>query len=660
MKCLRMFGMRTYAAAFLVLFLLGSSDNAALLAQTLADSQKSPEDLYASAQESQRRGDYRAAAEIYQAILKRDPRLAEVRANLGLVHHMLGDYAAAISDFRAALRDKPSLLVPNLFLGLDSLQVQKPRQAIPYLERAHELNPRDEQAVLGLARAYRALGDLPKACMYYDQAARLDPSNVDARFGLGMTYIDLENEGVERLAKYHPNSPYLQALSAHLFAQQGRLGDAIVKYQKALESEAAPPCLRAELGFALVQQADSPAAERELRMELEHSPHCLMARLGLARIAVAAGDMTMALGELSRLWQIDRRFLEAHVPRLWVGLDPEQIAALDTALQATSATNLPAGLTEALRMALDRWRREPVEAFAEDSTIPPDGAVPSQGRATAVDDARINAVQYYSQGNCTGCQKTLQPRLPRLAPRELLLLAECAYDAGDFRTSFTASQQLLNTDPQNGLAWYWRIKASEILALNGLVQVGAAEPNSLRVHVLLGDAYRGRQMFQEAEAEYRKAIQLDPRDLAANLGLAATHQEAGRPDEAFPEVKTVLQLAPDDPAANLLMAKILVYRHEFDQAEPYARIALQGDSASLPNVHGLLGKIYAFQGHGREAITELKQALPDDPDGSLHYQIAKLYRQVGDEKAASEALRQSDTLRKDQEHKAQTTIQSVE
>ena len=163
MKCLRMFGVRTYAAAFLALSLLGSSVSAALLAQTLADSQKSPEDLYASAQEAQRRGDYRAAAEIYQAILKRDPRLAEVRANLGLVHHMLGDYPAAISDFQAALRDKPSLFVPNLFLGLDSLQVQKPRQAIPYLQRAHELNPRDEQAVLGLARAFRALGDLPKA-----------------------------------------------------------------------------------------------------------------------------------------------------------------------------------------------------------------------------------------------------------------------------------------------------------------------------------------------------------------------------------------------------------------------------------------------------------------------------------------------------------------
>ena len=551
MKCLRMSGVRTYATTFLRLFLLGSSVVATLLAQSLADPQETTEDLYARAQQAQRRGDYRAAAQIYQAVLKRDPQLAEVRANLGLAHHMLGEYPAAISDFQVALRDKPLLFVPNLFLGLDSLQVQKPRQAIPYLQRAHELNPRDVQAVLGLGRAYRAVGDLPRACAYYDQAARLEPSNVDARFGLGMAYIDLEKEGVEHLAKYRSNSPYLQALAAHLFVQQGRLGDAVVKYRKVLESEAAPPCLRAELGFALVQQGDSPDAEHEFRVELERSPHCLMARLGLVRIAVGSGNMAVALGELSRLWQTDRYFLSAHVPQLWVGLDPDRISAFDTTLLATGAADVPAGLTEALRLALDRWRRQPVEAFANDSAIPLDGAAQSPGRVTAFDAARMKATQYYSQGRCTDCENALRPWLPRLAPRELLLLAECAYDSGDFRTTFMASQQLLNTNPQNDPAWYWRIKASEILAVNVLVQAGEAAPNSLRVHVLLGDAYRGRQMFKEAEAEYRKAIQLDPRDLAANLGLAATHQEALRLDEALPEVKTALQLAPQDPAAKI-------------------------------------------------------------------------------------------------------------
>jgi tetratricopeptide (TPR) repeat protein len=99
---------------------------------------------------------------------------------------------------------------------------------------------------------------------------------------------------------------------------------------------------------------------------------------------------------------------------------------------------------------------------------------------------------------------------------------------------------------------------------------------------------------------------------------------------------------------------------EFAQAEPYAKAALHGAQSNLPLVHALLGKIYASQGHTGEAIKELQQALPDDHDGSLHYQIAMLYKKIGDESAAREALEQSEALRKNRERRAQETIQAVE
>jgi tetratricopeptide (TPR) repeat protein len=253
----------------------------------------------------------------------------------------------------------------------------------------------------------------------------------------------------------------------------------------------------------------------------------------------------------------------------------------------------------------------------------------------------------------------LEPFVSKLVPQDLLLLAQCAYDSGDFRTSFLAGQQAIDIDAQSPAARYWRIKASQILGVNALVRAGLAEPNSPKVHVLLGDVYRDRQNFKEAEAEYRKAIELKPRDAAAHMGLAATFHRAFQLDEALPEVKTVLELAPQDPEANYLMADILVYRHEFAQAEPYAKAALRGDPPRLPRVHALLGKIYASQGRTAEAIAELQQAITDDPDGSFHYEIARLYKQIGDEKAASEALKQSEALRKKRARRAEETIRAV-
>jgi len=100
-----------FAAA--LLFLSGQS----ALAQ-----QASSEDMgsrIAAAQKAQSQGDFISAAADYQRALKLHPEIAELRANLGLMEHEAGQYADAIQSFEGALRLKPSLYVPNLFLGID-------------------------------------------------------------------------------------------------------------------------------------------------------------------------------------------------------------------------------------------------------------------------------------------------------------------------------------------------------------------------------------------------------------------------------------------------------------------------------------------------------------------------------------------------------------
>jgi tetratricopeptide (TPR) repeat protein len=573
------------------------------------------------------------------------------------MHHLLGEYAAAIPEFRTALQEDPRLFVPNLFLGLDLLQVEKPRAAVSYLERAHDINAHDANAALGLGKAYTKLGDLPKARMSYNEAVRLNPADSRAWLGLGSTYLNLEDEGVERMGKAHLSSAYFQALVAKSYLEEGRLNDAIAKYRRVLEAQSAPPCVRSDFGLALIQSGRYADAEQEFQKELRDAPRCLMARLGLARIALDHGDTTMSFDELSRVWQVDRNFLSANAPILWDGLSPEKIEGLERALNQEPALD---SFRPALLAALARWHKDPIETFAEVSTNFLAGSVQPGHHGAAEGVSQTRVAQFYSEGKYTACRESLMPALSRLVLQESLLLAECAYDSGDFQTSFLASEQAAGADAQSPAAWYWRIKASQVLAVNALVQAGLAEPNSPAVHVMLGDVYRDGKKFNEAEAEYRKAIELKPLDVSAHLGLGATFFRASLLDKAFPEVKTVLELAPQDPEANYLMADILIYRHEFAQAEPYAKAALHGAQSNLPLVHALLGKIYASQGRTPEAIKELQQALPDDRDGSLHYQIAMVYKKIGDERAAHEALKQSEALRKQQEQRAQETIRAVE
>jgi tetratricopeptide (TPR) repeat protein len=164
--------------------------------------------------------------------------------------------------------------------------------------------------------------------------------------------------------------------------------------------------------------------------------------------------------------------------------------------------------------------------------------------------------------------------------------------------------------------------------------------------LLLGEIYRDKHNFKEAEAEYRKAISLKPGELAAHLGLATTYYRAFKFDLAIPEIQKALEISPADPEANFLMGDILVYRHEYSEAMRYVRAALQGTPSSVPRVHALIGKIYASEGRLTDAVSELKQSLPGDRDGSFHFQLHRLYQKLGKEEAAAAALKESETIRK--------------
>jgi tetratricopeptide (TPR) repeat protein len=632
----------------------------AFTGQASTNSQEAKESLAMRAEDAQRRGDYRTAAQIYQEMLKVTPNSSELRADLGLMHHLLGQYAEAIRDFQEALRQNPRLFVPNLFLGLDLLQVGRARVALPYLAMAHKLNPHDSNALLGLGRAYAALGDLLNARAWYEKAVQMDSKNPRAWFGLGSTYMSLEDEGVERMGKAHLDSAYFQSLGAESFVQEGRFEDAIAKYRQLLEARSGPPCLRAEYGFALIQSGKLSDARQEFQTQLRQDPGCLMATLGVAQIAIRDGNTATALNNISKVWQADPSFLSANAPVLWEGMSTDKIGSFESALiRASSPKDMQPGLKHALLTDLASWRKEPVETFAEESTnflaAPSKQAPNVKVQKTAV----ARASQFYSGGKYTACQEILKPAVSSLTPGDSLLLAQCAYDSGDFRTSFQASQRGIDSNARSPAAWYWRIKASQVLAVNAFVQAGLTGLNSPAVLVMLGNVYRDAKKFNQAEAEYRKAIELEPRDAAAHLGLAVTFYREFLLDKALPELRTVLQLAPQNPQASFMMADILCLRREFAQAEPYAKAALNGDQSNLPLVHALLGKIYASRGRTTEAIKELQQALPDDQDGSFHYQIAVLYRQVGDANAAREALKQSEALRTKQEDRARETIQSL-
>lgn len=568
------------------------------------------EALLAEARQAQARSDFRAAAAAYREALALRSDSAELWSNLGLMQRQSGDYSQAAEAFRTALRLNQALFVPNLFLGLDLLQLKRPGEAVPYLLASEKLKPSDPQPALALGRAFHTLWQPEKSGKWYQRALALAPRNGEAWYGLGLAYFGLAEAAGAKLTGSFRESMYVAELTASAFAEQGRLTEAIHAYRALLASKAASPrCSHASYGFLLLRHGDAAEAEQEFQRDLESCP---AARVGMARLQFESGAREKGLARLADFASSDQEGFDSSLPRFWEGLDTQQIETL--LAQLRQSTGIMADVVAArLRAGV---RSAPV--------LEPERPVPESGNVA-----------------------------------DLQRFASSAFFSGHFRTAALASDRLRQKYPNDPAGWYWAVRANQKLGVAALTRASEVEPDSPRIHALLGDVYQRRKMFDEAREEYSKVLAVSPDSVAGLTGLAAADLADGRLEEAQISARKALARSPADSEINLLMGEILVEQHEYADAEPYLNHGLHARPDLLPRVHALLGRVLARTGREKEAIEELRQGLASDDDGSVHYQLARLYQKMGDPKAADAAFEKSKQIRARRDDLAQRALMPI-
>lgn len=106
----------------------------------------------------------------------------------------------------------------------------------------------------------------------------------------------------------------------------------------------------------------------------------------------------------------------------------------------------------------------------------------------------------------------------------------------------------------------------------------AADPQRAESHAALGDALSAQDRAAEAAEAYGQAVALNPRLLAAQLGLGATLHALGRRDEAVERLCSAAVALSDDASAQMRIAGLL-----FDQGHEEAAITLYRGYADLFN-----------------------------------------------------------------------------
>jgi tetratricopeptide (TPR) repeat protein len=158
----------------------------------------------------------------------------------------------------------------------------------------------------------------------------------------------------------------------------------------------------------------------------------------------------------------------------------------------------------------------------------------------------------------------------------------------------------------------------------------ASEPANERALTMLG-VVRGRQQrYAEAEALFRRVLQLNPKSIVASRNLAGALLAQNKPDDAIRQYNQAIQLDPQDTDLKIEVAKLNVGRGNFAEAlstletikpDRFPPSAVPLQAASLLGVgrrsdaEGLIGRVKGSPG----AALDLAQVFvtANDADAAL-------------------------------------------
>ncbi len=162
--------------------------------------------------------------------------------------------------------------------------------------------------------------------------------------------------------------------------------------------------------------------------------------------------------------------------------------------------------------------------------------------------------------------------------------------------------------PRTGGMYATRFADAELFARRAT----QLQPTSAVAFDRLGVAMMARGMFnKDTEAAFRRAVELDPNFVVAQVHLAGVLRRLNRRDEAEPLYRAAIDQAKDAPTL-VLIADSMQSEQRWNDSEPVLRRALQMDARN-PGALFLLGRLLAVNKKYAEAETVLKTAIEVNP-----------------------------------------------
>lgn len=490
----------------------------------------------------------------------------------------------------------------------DQIQKGKPEEALKTMQKAASQQSTSPEAQLALARIQQRVGTLEDAAATTAKAVQLaaaGPAKADALAALSAMDL-MRGTGKDALA-HAEQAVQAQATPAALAAlarAQARAqggNPALQTADKAVAAGATSADAHEARGEALLALGRNDEAATAFRKALELDPKMNVARVRLASALLAQGHAAQAVAEARKATEADAKSAQA-------------FAVLGLALLAENKANWSDAIAQAQNGRFLNERDPWVQVAV--------------GKVFEGGDNLDQAAMAY--------KKALETDPAYTPARAALLSAQVR--KGDTDAALVEAQKLATEMPQSGEI---QLELGRLLLRKGdfagatpaLEKAAAASPGLAEVHALLGYAHQANRRSAEALAEYRKATELDPKnvdyrityglllglnkqhdagiaelkkviatpgykdaDAYINLGWLYRNVEPKRADEAVAAYKKALELDPKDEQAALGVGWSYFYGRKWDEAVGSFNKAIELEPKLAADAYNGIAWAYFFKG----------------------------------------------------------------
>jgi protein O-GlcNAc transferase len=263
-----------------------------------------------------RSGNLNEAANLYNEILKLDPKQYNAMQYLGIIESQLGNAETAIQLLTKASKIMPDSAEIHSNLGNVLRTNGKLDRAIESFQRAVKLNPNIPEVHNNLGIALQARGKYDKALSHYQRALELRTNWPEVNFYIGDIYLKLKNLNeaaiyFQRAAALKPNWAEAYFELAVVLEKQGRFEEAMNNYKKALEIKPDWAEINLNIGGILAKQGKQEEALQLFQLTESLRPDWAEPYYNQGNLLLAGSTLTKAAEKYKKALKLNPEWPEA-------------------------------------------------------------------------------------------------------------------------------------------------------------------------------------------------------------------------------------------------------------------------------------------------------------------------------------------------------------